>query len=135
MCDEQKTPTTDVAMDGPPQGPFNSARMKLLWAQRHLDFLFADMQAFFGERPDQSSRTEPASKADLVHSPFRFPPVVPWSLSVGDAVHNMRCALDHIAFELAVADLRLRNLSKKPSHDTGFPLLLTPNKGTFERKL
>jgi hypothetical protein len=114
--------------------PFNSAILKLEWAQRHLDFLYSDMRAFYGNQNKPAPRDDDLeTQAELVHAPFRPPPVVPWSLIVGDAVHNMRCALDHIAYELAIADLRHRKLNRKPTRDTLFPIFVTPNKGNFER--
>jgi hypothetical protein len=101
----------------------------MVWAQQqHLNTLFKDMHDFHNN-PDHPSR------AGAPPGGFRPPPVVMWSLAVADAVHNMRCALDHAAYDLAKASLLTRKLARKPARDTAFPLLTSPNKGTFERQL
>lgn len=54
---------------------------------------------------------------------FRFGrvPVVPPGLSaiIGDAVHNLRASLDHLAWQLVIAS------GRKPTGDTGFPIYRT----------
>ena len=108
--------------------PLYSAHLKLTWAQEwHLNTLFKDMRDFYS--PDHPSRTGAPPGG------FRPPPLVMWSLAVADAVHNMRCALDHAAYDLAKASLLTRKLKRKPVRDTAFPLLSAPNSGTFERQL
>jgi hypothetical protein len=108
--------------------PLYSAHLKMVWArERHLDTLFKDMRDFYN--PDHPSRVGAPPGG------FRPPPLVMWSLAVADAVHNMRCALDHAAYDLAKASLLTQKLSRKPARDTAFPLLSSPNKGTFERQL
>ena len=50
-------------------------------------------------------------------------PIEPFSLIVGDIVHNLRCALDHLAFSLAVPGQRPNNLSNDVAQDSQFPIV------------
>lgn len=118
----------------PDAHPLDSAWTKLHWAQRHLDLLYKEAAAFYGNQ-HQASGSENDSEASnkTVYKPFRPPPTIPWSLIVADAIFNMRCALDHIAYALAVQRLKSLNLSRPPTRDTAFPIFNSPNAGNFAR--
>lgn len=90
--------------------PIDSAMMKLDWAKFHLQ----NLDRSKSEYQQEMQRRSPA---------FVSPPLATWALIVGDAVHNMRCALDHIAYGLAVENRRPAKPSGKPT----FPLLQHKN--------
>lgn len=115
--------------------PLDSSRLKLHWAKRHLDLLYSDQRAFYGsENESSSSDADADSGTELRHKPFQPPRVGPWSMVVGDAVHNMRCSLDHIAYALAVKHLAAIGETRKPSGDTTFPLFQNVDKPGFRKK-
>ena len=81
--------------------PFTGAHNKLARARRHLDEIRAAIAAFFATQPYEIMREEETSTGDLVYR-LRIHQEVPgdWSLIVGDVLHNMRSALDHLAWRL-----------------------------------
>jgi hypothetical protein len=64
-----------------------------------------------------------------------MPPLPLWSLILGDAVHNLRSSLDHIAYELALRGVKAKGLSRKPDRRTAFPLQIDQNSGQFDAAL
>jgi hypothetical protein len=79
-------------------------RAKLARADEHLSALYQETDGWGDSDPFRIVR---GSNADgSVHEfGLRFetqPNVRRWSLLVGDALHNMRCALDHIVYAMAV---------------------------------
>jgi hypothetical protein len=115
--------------------PLDSSWLKLHWAKRHLDFLYTDQRSFYG-REDESSRSDANAdgSAELRHKPFVPPSVGPWSMIVGDAVHNMRCSLDHIVYALAVKHLAAIGKSGRPKSGTGFPIFQNVDRREFNKK-
>jgi hypothetical protein len=92
--------------------PLDSARLKLEWADRHLDALqregidILDAQAQGDPPITVTYQFDPKTSRYV----FRVKelPELPTSigLMVGDAVHNLRCAADHLAWQLVRASLR-----------------------------
>jgi hypothetical protein len=83
----------------------DGARAKLTRAQAHLNDLAREVERFFHDHPITVTvdSTAPGSYVLLVGSA----PEIPghrWALIIGDCVHNARCCLDYIAWELAGAD-------------------------------
>jgi hypothetical protein len=81
-----------------------SYRAKLARADEHLSTLYRETDGWGDGEPFRIVR---GSNADgSVHEfGLRFetqPDVWRWGLLIGDALHNMRCALDHIVYALAV---------------------------------
>ena len=105
--------------------PLDSSRSKLRWAQHHLSILSESIRAHYDQGGEQDASQ---SAAPLVHKPFKIPPVIEWSLVVGDAVHNMRCTLDHLAYALAVKN---SGGTKRPSRRTAFPIFEERNAKNF----
>jgi hypothetical protein len=94
------------------QGP----RIKLARAGRHIAELNELAGSYLNAKPFSLRKTA-ESNGDLVWrvSIDRQVPIE-WSAIVGDAVHNMRSALDLLAWQLVEAN------SNQPSRDTCFPI-------------
>jgi hypothetical protein len=120
------------AIDAQSRASLNSSWLKHQWSQRHLNLLYHDLSTFYRPK-DKSSRGDdnPNSIAKFARKPFEVP-LHDWSLVLGDAIHNMRSALDHIAYALALKYLSARNIRKLPDRRTSFPLLGIPNSGQFD---
>lgn len=96
---------------------------KLDRASQHIKELSAAQQAwlgtgaysFFSERDPQTGKT-------IVRAKITEPPPGQFSLIVGDAVHAMRSALDHLALELAVAHQRPGSLPEAMEKASEFPI-------------
>ena len=58
------------------------------------------------------------------------PPPTRWAPLIGDILHNLRSALDHLMWELA----RLRNFGHEPPEWTRATFPIFPNRGRFWRK-
>jgi len=91
------------------------AHLKLIRAKRHIDELRLAIQSYFGSTPYRIVKQENFS-GDLVYSVEITQPI-PSELGamVGDAIHNMRSALDLLAWQLVVVG------GGKPSKNTYFP--------------
>jgi hypothetical protein len=113
--------------------PLFGVRLKLDRADLHLAALDAEVSAWLAQDPyGLDGEFEP--RPDLGQGPdvglyhFRFREVVPlpaeWSVVVGDVVHNARGALDHLTWQLVLAN------GNEPTARTQFPICLTPK--TFD---
>jgi hypothetical protein len=81
-----------------------SYRAKLARADEHLGTLYRETDAWGDRDPFRIIRQ--ANADGSVHE-FRLrvevqPDTLRWALLLGDALHNMRCALDHIIYALAI---------------------------------
>lgn len=94
-----------------------SWRLKLAQGELHLAELHADFSSYFlaaRARVEVETRNEGAPHAVLVyHSDFPPPPM--WGPKIGDCVHNLRSALDHLFYAIP------RNRSKIRDRDIYFP--------------
>jgi hypothetical protein len=83
--------------------PLDSARLKVSRAWKHIEQLNVEGRAFIETQP----YTLGSEKADgdddiwIVRAIVRRPIPEHWSLIFGDAVHNLRSALDHIVYQSA----------------------------------
>lgn len=114
---------------------------KLTRAQDHVEDLRRSiLESCGGEAPPRvlSMRREFDPQNNLVLWVAESLPEIgdDWGLIVGDAIHNMRCALDHLWWQLAID-----HLGRKPTEDEAreimFPILphLTPEKFRKHRYL
>ncbi len=82
--------------------PYFSARLKLEWAKKHIGDLEQEILLFKGKEPYIVFPDDETETGDLV---YRFQQLFPIpetiSLLVGDGVHNLRSALDHVAYVVA----------------------------------
>jgi len=96
--------------------------LKFRRAKEHLYALHAMMQVFWDGKPNAVVHEYDAkeSKNLFRFKTFRDIPSESWGLILGDAVHNLRSALDYLAWRLAGSDLA--------DIRTQFPICLTPDK-------
>lgn len=81
-------------------------RAKLARAQQHLRNLECDVAEFFEQNVFAVAIERPALGLYVVQAVD--PPVLPstsWALVIGDCVHNLRCCLDYLAWELAGSNI------------------------------
>jgi hypothetical protein len=81
-----------------------SVRSKLDRAQQHIDTLLAEIDAFDRRKPYAFMQDHNAEMTEhylhlLLVEPF---PDAAWGCILGDAVHNLRSALDHLVYAIAV---------------------------------
>ena len=83
----------------------DSVNGKIQRAEHHNQFLSDEIAAWMATNSYTTRQVVSPNKkrfsivADLVGSE---PPVKTWTLVVGDCLHNLRCALDHLVFAIAV---------------------------------
>lgn len=96
------------------------SRLKAERAGKHLDELESEIEAFFDEHPYEYFKT--LNPQNLDNYLYRFPPqpIPPQSIGpiLGDIVHNLRSALDHIAWQLALLT------TEQPYRRTAFPIFV-----------
>ena len=105
-----------------------SPRAKLAWGNAHVDDLLADMRRAHGDEPPsiQFAREYDAKSAEIVFKAQRVPEISEdWGLYVGDAIHNFRCALDHLWWQLAITKLA-REPSDEEAKGIQFPIVSNP---------
>jgi hypothetical protein len=71
----------------------------------HRDDLYGRIQGFIdggAYRPFRDDKTKAGKRLWRVHV-LKEPPVVEWGALIGDCLFNFRSALDHLAYDLAVA--------------------------------
>lgn len=97
-----------------------NVRHKLQRARKHLIDLRAAVEAFCESSPYKIS-AKPHALAQIRHTTLYvesirpLPPEIP--LIIGDAIHNMRSCLDHLAWQLVLAN------GNTPDRYTYFPIL------------
>jgi hypothetical protein len=80
-------------------------RLKIGWAQGHIDTLESEVREFFDGR-SYEVLAEFDAKTIWHVARLRINKRTPddrWSLMVGDAIQNLRSALDHAVYQLAIA--------------------------------
>lgn len=98
---------------------------KLRRADEHLGALVDGIGAFLETQPYLIAfevDAETGQKVARAKANGEPPPIVDWGLLIGDCVHNMRSALDHLAWELS---------GPEPPEQTEFPIFHEREK--FER--
>lgn len=91
----------DFAMPVDPVGPFQGPVLKLERAKHHIDDFIAQAEAFYDK---------PGGQFTIEHNPqtrqrtlsVNIDPAVPdhFALIIGDAIHNLRSALDHLTWDI-----------------------------------
>src|SRR5829696_155048 len=105
-------------------------------AIHHLNSIQAEMEAWLEEHPYRIW-PEPdvdSTKKLLWVEVLKPPPAAELSVIIGDCIHNLRSALDNLAFELASA-YQGASLSSKIEGDSGFPILRAENSAKFDKML
>ncbi len=90
---------------------------KIGWAKCHLAALKESVEDTLQTHPYRFVGQMDAKTGEYVLSAHDLPAMDPtWSLRVGDVVHNLRSALDHLAWQLVILD------GAKPDEKTLFPV-------------
>lgn len=116
--------------------PFDGSRAKIDRAKRHLEELNADMEAgtsqqLYGIR----TRDDPQTGERVVQLLLPRKLFIQYAVVVGDVIHQLRSALDHLVWELIIRSGGVpheRPRGRKPP--TGFPIFRTKT-GYEERGL
>ena len=91
--------------------PLAGVQAKLDRAQEHFDVLNDRIGSYLREHPYRFVGEEHTEGGYHHWAIFlevrRFPPDEVWGPIIGDAVHNLRSALDHLAWKLALNEARL----------------------------
>jgi hypothetical protein len=94
---------------------------KIGWAKCHLAALKEAIDDTLDAHPCQLVGQMDRETAAYVFTVHNLPAMDPtWGLRVGDVVHNLRCALDHLAWQLVILE------NKKPNRNTQFPIRRYP---------
>jgi hypothetical protein len=108
----------------PADADLTGVRLKLERAREHIEAIRARCQAFTDrEPPPFSSRIEQNSAPEgaveyRVYAVVREQPPPDLAPMIGDAVHNIRSALDYLAYELAPPNVRSKGTTQFPICDT-----------------
>jgi hypothetical protein len=103
-----------------------SVQSKLDRAQKHIDDLAADIAAFDARKPYRIVQDHNADLTEhYLHLRLNEPfPAYRWGCMLGDAVQNMRAALDHLVYAIAIRESRQ---DPPPEHTRlMFPILDPP---------
>lgn len=95
---------------------FDSARLKVERAKKHIGDLQAAFESFIQSHPHEFiTENDPQTGILTVEVRFREPVPPTLALILGDAIHNLRTALDHAMWELIGID------GGTPDRQTAFP--------------
>jgi hypothetical protein len=99
--------------------PMAPVSAKLERAEEHLAALREEIQAYFAREPYRIEKEErEEGEIGLVWKVrVRESPPLRWSAIAGDVIHNVRSALDLLAWQLVLAN------GAQPGAQTGFPIL------------
>ncbi len=83
--------------------PLDGCRAKLARADEHLHTLDAEIPAFLDSNPHTyRGHIDREARRYVVTVHIHRPPPIEWSVIVGDFVHNLRSALDHLVWQLVI---------------------------------
>lgn len=100
-----------------------SFNRKLDRASKHIEDLEQATQAWLGTDAYRIvAETNPKTSRTVIRAKIGKPPAPIISLMVGDAVHNLRAALDHLALELAAAHHRPHPVPDDVQRTSEFPI-------------
>lgn len=94
----------EVAVESSPYPPdARSFALKMHRAKAHIDDLADSVETWLGsDAYTISEEVEPQTGDHVLRAHITKPLDPGWPLTVGDAVHNLRSALDHIAYQIAL---------------------------------
>jgi hypothetical protein len=97
--------------------PLDGARAKLTRAEGLINELELAHNEFMARRPYALDEAlDPETSEWVVRLRVREEPPLQWSVVIGDAIHNLRSALDHLAWQLVLLN------GAEPSVRTQFPI-------------
>jgi len=106
----------------------DSVDAKLKWARKHMDAAKHAVDAFVEDKPYAVGRELEDEGAKHVYRFTRYlEPPTEIGLKVGDAVHNLRSSLDHLALALARKGAEAQGVTMTPKEETRiqFPIAST----------
>lgn len=111
--------------------PFNSALLKINRAGSQADDLYLQVKAFFDSSDDPAHRVEFERSTDprkwrAIFRLLKEPPDS-WSITLGEIIHNLRSALDHLVYEASAPDE-----NGEPLTGTEYPIFI--DKGLFRER-
>lgn len=103
--------------------PLAGPKLKVERAKSHIADLEKEIGAFYDGKPYEIRHHRDAKTGENVYT-LHISQKIPahWTTIIGDAVHNLRSALDQLVCDLVVAN------RKQPTRRTGFPIA-----GTLKR--
>lgn len=106
---------------------FEGADAKVSRAHEHLETLQGEMVSFFGgyEYAIGSEFDPETSEIRLYASGYTGAPLLRWGVHVGDCLHNLRSALDHVVWQFALDKLG-REPTDHEARRIQFPIEETP---------
>lgn len=94
----------------------DGARIKLRRAAHHIEGLKREARLYLEARPFVLVQREDPNGDLVSYVSIHTPVPTDWAATVGDAVHNLRSALDHVAWQFVEA------AGTTPTRDTYFPI-------------
>jgi hypothetical protein len=115
--------------------PFGGCRAKIGRAYEHLETFETEFAASaqqgipitFGSEFDSQTQTVSTKIIGLPEIPDR------WMLIAADALQNFRAALNYLAWELAILELRRQGEAREPKSNTEFPIATEPERFRADR--
>lgn len=103
---------------------------KIKRAQEHMDSVQRQISTWMDKRPYSTSRGHNADHTR--HSVFikikKAADFERWSLIAGDSFHNLRAALDHLVYAVAVHEINPIDFTPELARSLAFPISDTPAK-------
>jgi hypothetical protein len=108
--------------------------MKVQWAAEHFDQFEKDHSVWRSNNPGHIFRQRKGVPPTEFRGNFRFDPLIPESLPllIGDGIHNLRSALDHLACELV--ELTTPATSTLGHSGVQFPILASRPEGKRDQR-
>lgn len=97
---------------------------KLEWTRCHLEDLNTIIEEFFGkDHRTVINEKDPEGGPNSFHvRVIADPPPIDLPVMTGDVLHNMRCTLDHLVYEMAAAAAYPNPLSQYIAETSEFPI-------------
>lgn len=101
--------------------PFVGAKLKIVRAYDHLKALNNEVDATLARQPNAVvGEIEPDSGDKVYRAHLKWEPPREWGLTLGDCIHNLRSALDHMVWDLVILN------GETPDPKTEFPIYGDP---------
>lgn len=98
------------------------SKLKVERAKEHILQLKAEIMAFHERKPYRIVvEEEPQSRDQIYRVKVKEQPLPRWATIIGDIVHNLRSALDLLAYDLVLANGEI------PNRNTAFPIYRSAN--------
>jgi hypothetical protein len=105
--------------------PLDGCRAKLDRADEHLDLFEREIDAFLEDESQSVALSipylDPESGYHIVYAVVESDPPLRLGVILGDVVHNVRSALDHLVWQLVLAN------GETPGRGNAFPIVDHPN--------